>query len=503
MMIKISLLATLITAAPFTAHVQLPNRQSATASSNLSSCLTADGVPIASPSDAIWENKTTAWQGRIKPKPALLAYPIDEAKLASSLSCALRFNTPVTPLSGGHSFAAYGYGNDGDLVVSMEAFTSMSFNATTTLLTYGGGSRIGPVAKFLWDGYGRHFPHARHGRPGLAGSSIGGGFGTTSRYLGTQMDSLDSVTFMLYNGTSVTASRDSDLLFAAQGAGASFGIITSLTTKTYLPIHETAINFTLFVGSVSLEVGTAALMALQEYALNNASDEFAIRWSLSAPPFRGTGYYYGDPANFESDLQPLMDRMPAGTTLTKSEFDWWTQESLANPGLNDTDGGSSPSRTFYVQALTMTADKPFTSELASTLFNYTTLAFNRTDITKSGYLDLWGGVSRDVKDSDTSFAHGNNLWLIRWEANKASKTPEWPADGVQYLKAGLKPFEDALKAADIPLRGFANYRDTSLSQAEWSERLYGVKNFARLQRIKVEVDPLGMFTNNAQSIPLP
>jgi hypothetical protein len=116
----------------------------------------------------------------------------------------------------------------------------------------------------------------------------------------------------------------------------------------------------------------------------------------------------------------------------------------------------------------MVADKPLTYDMAYHLYSYTTYAFNRTDMRKSGYLDLWGGVSRDVSDIDTSYAHGNNLWLIRWEANAVAR---WPTDGIQYLKNQMLPFEQALADGEIPLRGFANHRDTALAEAEWSKRL--------------------------------
>jgi FAD/FMN-containing dehydrogenase len=50
------------------------------------------------------------------------------------------------------------------------------------------------------------------------------------------------------------------------------------------------------------------------------------------------------------------------------------------------------------------------------------------------------------------------------------------------------------------LRGFVNYRDTELSVEEWSVRLYG-NNFEKMKRIKSELDPHGVFTTHAQSIP--
>ncbi|KAH7058789.1 hypothetical protein B0J12DRAFT_772444 [Macrophomina phaseolina] len=457
----------------------------------LQSCLTAAGVESLIEGAATWANVTASCR-----------LPQDRDQLAASLSCARNASVKVSQLGGSHSFAGYGFGNPGNLIVSLAAFNSVSYDEASQELTFGGGTRVGPVATYLWENYGRHFPHVRSGHVGLVGSSIGGGFGTTSRFLGLPMDNIVGVEYMLYNGTVVSGREGSDLLWAAKGAGSSYGVILSMTTKTWKPIHEKAVNFTLSLGNADLDTGVKATIAIQDYATTDAPDELALRWRLTSPPWDGTGYFYGDPAEFDTIIQPLLDRLPSNATLTKSEFDFWTMEQLVTGGIAAPNGGTLGGRAFYTQALTITADAPLTYDLAYTLFESTTYNFSRTDLRKSGFLDLMGGVSRDVSDADTSYAHGNDLWLIRWEANAADPTA-WPEDGVEYLKNQMLPFEQQLTAADIPLRGFVNYRDTALTEAEWSARLYGEENYARLKEIKAAYDPEALFTSNEQSIPLP
>lgn len=99
--------------------------------------------------------------------------------------------------------------------------------------------------------------------------------------------------------------------------------------------------------------------------------------------------------------------------MKKSGFEFWTMETLVATGANLTGGSASPGRSFYTQALTTTTDHPLTYDQMFTLAESTLHAFNRTDMRKSGFMDLWGGVSRDVSDNDTSYAQGKNLWLIR------------------------------------------------------------------------------------------
>lgn len=69
------------------------------------------------------------------------------------------------------------------------------------------------------------------------------------------------------------------------------------------------------------------------------------------------------------------------------------------------------------------------------------------------------------------------------------------------MKGLMTPFESDLQTAKVPLKGFANYRDTQLAEEDWSARLYG-KNIVGLKYIKAIVDPEGYFTSNAQSIPV-
>ncbi|KAL0931081.1 berberine-like protein [Colletotrichum truncatum] len=473
----------------------------------LQSCLNTAGVRNVISTDPSWADETTGFQKRIKVDPAAISFPENKDQIALSLDCARNASAKATALGARHSFQAYGFGDPGSLVISMAAFNSVSYDDATQRITYGGGSHVGPVLKHLWDTAGRHFPHVRGAHVGLAGSSIGGGFGSTSRHLGTPMDNLESVEFMLYNGTIVNAGKGSDLFWAAQGAAASYGILLSVTTNTHKPLFEKAVNFTLNLGRLDAETGAKALIAVQDYALSKSCpDELALRWSLSAPPYSATGYFYGNPAEFDKVIAPLVSSLnevaPNATVLAKTELPFWDMEvAVAGAGMNQPEGGTLGGRAFYTQALTTTTDHPLTLEQAKTLFESTTLAFNRTDLRKSGFLDLWGGVSRDISDADTSYAHGKNLWLIRWEANSVDAS-NYPADGPAYMKSLIKPFEDALVAGGSTLRGFVNYADTELEEAEWSARLYGA-NFDRLKKIKAAVDPEGLFINHKQAIPLP
>lgn len=470
-------------------------------STRLRDCLTAANLQATFSDASNWQNVTSPWSLRFNPEPAAVVIPRNRDEVAAALACGVDAGVKVSPLNGGHSYGAYGLGGvDGALVLNMERFTDVTYDPATGYLTYGAGNRVGRVVTWAWERYGRHFPHVRANWVGLAGSSIGGGFGTTSRFLGIPMDNIVSVEMMLYNGTVVTASKqiNPDLFFVVQGAASSYGILLSLTTKTWKPEFQSVTNFTISLGNVDLDTGAQALIDIQDWAMTKAPDTFSLRWQL-AGEWNGSGFFYGNPAEFDAMFAGLIERLPNTTTFTKSVADFWTMENFAAPSLNGT-FDTFPARSMYLQALVLRSDQPFTFESAKALYQYTTLAFNRTDLTEFGFLDLWGGVSRDVDDSAQSMAYANNQWLIRWEGRLANGLTQWPADATEYMQAGFRPFQQQLQREGIPLRGFVNYRDTELTIDEWSVRLYG-NNFEKMKRIKTLYDPQGVFTTHPQSIP--
>lgn len=482
--------------------------QNSTTSAALQSCLSDAGVYNVISIDEEWANATTHFQKRLPASPAAVAYPDTEDEVALALGCARESAVKVSSLGGANSFQAFGFGEPGNLIINMAAFDSILYDECSKTVTYGGSVRVGPLMKTIWDADERHIPHVRGAIVGAVGSSIGGGYGSTSRHLGTPMDNVIGVRYMLYNGTVVEATEGDDLLWAAQGAGASFGVILSMTSKTHSPAHASAVSFSYSLGALSLDNAAEALLAVQDWALEpDSPDELALRWSLTSAQYTGTGYYYGDPATFDDAIAPLISRweMITNTTvsLSKTELPFWDMEvAIAGAGMNHPTGGSPAGRASYTQSFATRASEPLTLDQARALISSVTLGFTRTDMSRTGFMDLWGGVSRDIDDADTAYAHGDNLWLIRVDGVSTAGDDGFPSDGLEYMQGLVQPFADSLEAAGSPLRSFVNYVDAELSLSEWSQRLYGA-NFARLQQIKAAVDPEGLFNGHRQTIPLP
>lgn len=97
-----------------------------------------------------------------------------------------------------------------------------------------GGSRAGPVNRFLWD-KGYVTTTGACDCVGMAGSALGGGRGRLQGLYGLVSDSIRQLNVVLADGSHirVNASSYADLFWALRGAGHNFGIITSMEMSLY------------------------------------------------------------------------------------------------------------------------------------------------------------------------------------------------------------------------------------------------------------------------------
>ena len=80
----------------------------------------------------------------------------------------------------------------------------------------------------------------------MGGHAGQGGFGLASRAWGLLSDQITSLEIVTADGAIRTASKteNPDLFWAATGAGASFGIITSFTAETHAALDSVAFSYT-------------------------------------------------------------------------------------------------------------------------------------------------------------------------------------------------------------------------------------------------------------------
>ncbi|HEY5335031.1 MAG TPA: FAD-binding oxidoreductase, partial [Mycobacteriales bacterium] len=163
-------------------------------------------------------------------QPAGVVSARSVADVQAAVAFARAHGLPVTARSGGHSYV--GASTNRGVVVDLRPLSSIGVSGTGA--TIGTGAALVDVYAQLAAG-GVSVPAGSCPAVGLAGLALGGGQGVVSRQYGLTCDRITSAQVVLADGRVVTASAASepDLLWALQGAGAGFGIVTSLDLQTH------------------------------------------------------------------------------------------------------------------------------------------------------------------------------------------------------------------------------------------------------------------------------
>jgi FAD/FMN-containing dehydrogenase len=311
---------------------------------SLSACLSAAGVPTDSQGSSAWNTETTPFNGRLPITPAAVAVPTSVAHVQAAVSCAVQAGVKVSPKSGGHSYASFGLGGeDGHLVISFSRMYNVYLDRSTNISEVQTGARLGHVFQNLLNG-GRAISHGTCPGVGVGGHALHGGFGFSSHTHGLALDWLVGATVVLANSTVVNASatQNSDLFWALQGAGSSYGIVTSFFFKTFAAPAQTTpftINFDWDNGNDM----AAGWTAYQNYVQNSMPAELNMRLFLSPWTNGFQGLYHGNATACAAALQPLVSalnvQMPTLTTTDwLGGFNAWANGQT----VDVTDNSDSP-----------------------------------------------------------------------------------------------------------------------------------------------------------------
>ena len=134
--------------------------------------------------------------------------------------------------SGGHSYE--GFSQNADLVIDVRGMAAVQLAADTKSVSIGSGASLGAIYGALEPSHlaipaGSCFP------VGVAGHSLGGGFGLLGRPFGLACDSVLSMEVVDASGNilNVSESENPDLFWALRGGGnGSFGVVTKFNFRT-------------------------------------------------------------------------------------------------------------------------------------------------------------------------------------------------------------------------------------------------------------------------------
>jgi FAD/FMN-containing dehydrogenase len=167
--------------------------------------------------------------------PAAVLLAASDADVVSGVRWAAERGWSVSVRSGGHSWAAWSLRDDA-LLIDLGGLRDLAYDPATGVVSARPAVRGGlELAPFLAE-RGRAFPGGHCASVGLGGYLLQGGQGWDGRARGWACQSVLGLDVVTADGTLVRAdaSENSDLLWAARGAGPGFpGVVTRFLLQTY------------------------------------------------------------------------------------------------------------------------------------------------------------------------------------------------------------------------------------------------------------------------------
>ena len=432
-----------------------------------------------------YEESRTLWNAMIEKHPGLVVRCAGQADVVRAVSFAMERELLVAVRGAGHNIAGKGT-VEGGFLIDLSQMRGVHVDPERRRAWVEPGATLRDLDDET-QLFGLATPVGINSTTGIAGLTLGGGFGWLSRKHGLTIDSLRSARVVTADGRLVTASdrENSDLFWAIRGGGGNFGIVTSFEFELY------EVGPTVLSGLIIHRASAASeVMRFYERYAAQCSDDVNV-WAVlrKAPPLpflspevHGTdvlilaAFCTGDMAAGEEALRPLREfGDPIADVIGPHLFTAWQQafDPLLTPGARNY--WKSHNFASMPEALIDTAIE-FARRLPS---DQTEIFFGR----------LGGQVNRVAADA-TAYPHRDAEYVMnvhtRWE--DPSKDSECIAWARRYYEA-TAPF-----ATGGVYVNFVPEGDTVIAEAYRS-------NYTRLTELKRKYDPKNRFRINQNIAP--
>ena len=191
------------------------------------------GGEIVTPEAAGYDDARRVWNAVFDRRPALIVRPTSVADVQAAIRFGRERDLEIAVRGGGHSALGHST-SDGGLVIDLGRMNEVSVDPTRRTARTGGGALLGQLDVAAQE-HGLVCPVGVVGHTGVAGLTLGGGIGRLQRRFGLTIDSLRAVELVTADGRVVRASADEEpeLFWGLRGAGANFGVATSLELELH------------------------------------------------------------------------------------------------------------------------------------------------------------------------------------------------------------------------------------------------------------------------------
>ena len=185
------------------------------------------------PGQPAYETARTIWNAMIDRRPAAVVRAAGAADVMRAVDFARTHELPLAVRGGGHNIA----GNavcDGGLLLDLTPMKSVRVDPVARTARVEPGVTLGEFDREA-QAFALATPLGINSTTGVAGLTLGGGFGWLSRKHGLTVDNLLGADVVTADGKLVHASERSepDLFWAIRGGGGNFGVATSFEFRLH------------------------------------------------------------------------------------------------------------------------------------------------------------------------------------------------------------------------------------------------------------------------------
>ncbi len=422
--------------------------------------------------DPGYDAARTVPNAMINRSPAVIARCTGAADVIECVRFAREHDLVVAVRGGGHSVAGKSVCDDG-LMIDLSTMKGIRVDPAKRTVRAATGLTLGEFDRET-QAFGLATTLGVVSKTGIAGLTLGGGWGHLHAKYGLALDNVVAVDVVTADGRLVTAdaNENQDLFWGVRGGGGNFGIVTSIKYR----LHELG---PVLGGAVFYPASKAeeALRFFREFS-ETIPDELVIQCGSFTLPdkvqvFAVAACYCGNIAEGEKVLKPLRTFGPPMADAI-SVMSYVQLQSMFDPFF-------PPGRQTYVKSNFILA---LSDDAIRALAQFA--GRSPSPYSFAPFLEHWHGAATRVGIADTAFPHRqhsyNLMFWSNWESASESE------ENIRWTRACWSALQPYLVEGS-----YSNYVSDDGGAVE--RAAYG-PNYDRLVTLKNKYDPTNLFRMN-------